>query len=392
MLAGHIDIAEHYCLTGWVADPDAPDRRIGLEILVDGEVDGQLTAEEPRPDLARVGKLGDGRHGFTHFFARPLALTRAYHILVREAGTRARPPGAEFTLQPRAIRAAEELRPVMVTSAGRSGSTLLMRRLGNHPGIVIADQAPYEMKLATYYAKAFEVLTSPGNVERSVAPDKIYDDPFQLGLNPFQHHDFENVLPGRAAFFGFWRETAAPIVAGAFKDILVRFYLRLGAAQGKHTAQWFAEKTSLFDPIRGFVRAAFPTAREIVLVRDPRDVYCSYRSFWSATPGYAVQVLRTMRDTLMRIRAEEGEDVLILRYEDLVSAGAASLAKVGAFLELDQPIPLQPAAEAALFTGHGTAGSPERSIGRWRRDVPADELLAIDRDFGDMLDAFGYER
>ena len=36
MLVGYIDIAESYCAAGWAPDPDAPDRRIALEMLVGG--------------------------------------------------------------------------------------------------------------------------------------------------------------------------------------------------------------------------------------------------------------------------------------------------------------------------------------------------------------------
>ena len=392
MLVGHIDVAEHSCLSGWVADPSAPDQPVMLEILVDGASDGTVLAADLRPDLAQLGKYGDGRHGFTHFFARPLAITRAYHIVVHTQQADLRPPGGEFVLQAHALRAPETLAPLLVTSAGRSGSTLLMARLANHPAITLAHQPPFEMKLATYYAKAFEVLTAPGDPLRSVPADKIYDDPYHLGLNPFHHHDFEELLGSRAAFFGFWRDTAAPVVAGAFKETIVRFYTRLAAVQGKPAVAWFAEKTSIFDPVRGFVRAVFPEVREVVLVRDPRDVFCSYRAFWSATPEYGMQVMRTMRDNLLRIHAEAAADTLILRYEDLVSAGAASMARVGAFMGRAQPIPLRTAAEAALFSGHGTAGSPERSLGRWRRELRSEEILAIDAEFGEMLEAFDYER
>jgi hypothetical protein len=41
--------------------------------------------------------------------------------------------------------------------------------------------------------------------------------------------------------------------------------------------------------------------------------------------------------------------------------------------------------------GHGTAGSPEASIGRWRTDLAPELRLAVEETFGDLLQEFGYE-
>ncbi|MGC8470133.1 MAG: hypothetical protein ACP5NI_09545, partial [Acetobacteraceae bacterium] len=125
--------------------------------------------------------------------------------------------------------------------------------------------------------------------------------------------------------------------------------------------------------------------------RDPRDVFLSYRAFWRTDPAYARQMMRITRDALVSIRAAADPSVLILRYEDLIGAGAASQARLSAFLGLGAPLTLAPAAEAGLFAGHGTAGSPEASVGRWRRELPAEEIVAFAREFGDMLTAFEYE-
>ena len=398
MLVGHIDIAEYYCIAGWVADPAAPDRRITLEVLVGGEIVGRAVADRARPDLARHGGFGDGNHGFLHYFDRPLPMTRAFNIAVRDAATGALMPGGAFSLPPepiapvRGLPAVPTLTPVLVTSAGRSGSTLLMGRLRQHPDIIVADQPPFEMKQATYYAKAFDVLTSPGNRERSLAPEKIYDDPFTLGFNPYHHLDFESVFPDPGALYEFQRTTAASILAAAFADILNRFYVGLGAAQRKPGAGCFAEKCSIYDPTRAFVRAVAPGTKEIVLVRDPRDLFLSYRAFWHTTPEYTHQVLRSLRNALAAIAAAPSPLVLPVRYEDLVTDAAATMKRIGAFLGLDQGLTARGPGETALFAGHGTAGAPERSIGRWREELPAEEGVAMTHEFGNMLEAFGYER
>ena len=49
------------------------------------------------------------------------------------------------------------------------------------------------------------------------------------------------------------------------------------------------------------------------------------------------------------------------------------------------------AADAPELRGHGTAGSPEASIGRWRHDLSPELRAAVAETFGDLLQQFGYE-
>jgi len=392
MLAGHVDFAAHHCVAGWVADRDNPQRRVELLILVDGEECGRVIADEMRPDLQKLEGMGDGKHGFRYFFDRPLTLTRTYNVVIRCAKTGWTLPKGEFYLADRPIRTKDELRPLLITSTGRSGSTLLMRRLGNDPAIVMADQFPFEMKLMTYYSKAFDVLTSPGNRERSVEPDRIYNDPYYLGLNPFHHHDFSAVFPGGETLFEFFRDTAAPLVAFSFKEIITSFYRQMRAFQGKNRAGFFAEKSSIFDPIRNFVRSIYDEAKEIVLIRDPRDTYCSYRSFWSVSSDQAMRVMRTFQHQVKQIQARSDRNVLTCRYEDMIADGGAALQRIAEFLELGRGIQTNLATETSIFAGHGTSQSPEASVGRWRRELSATEITDFEVEFAELMDMFGYER
>ena len=48
------------------------------------------------------------------------------------------------------------------------------------------------------------------------------------------------------------------------------------------------------------------------------------------------------------------------------------------------------APDAPELRGHGTAGSPGASIGRWRHDLPPELLTAVEETFGDLLQEFDY--
>lgn len=391
MLVGHVDTAQHHMVSGWVADSEAPNRRIELEILVNGEICGRVIADAPRDDLLALGKYGDGQHGFQYYFDLPLTLIRDYSILLRDARTGQVIPGGELWLTRRQISAKDELSPVLVTATGRSGTTLLMRRLANHRRITLVEQLPYEMKLLSYYSKAFDVLTSPGNRERSVDPDHIYDDPFHLGLNPFHHHYFNRAFPSPGMLHEFFRETSAPIIANSFKEIVTRFYRQLAATQGKDQAIYFAEKCSVFDPVRNFVRSIYKETKEIVLVRDPRDTYCSSRAFWSERGEDALRLLRSVRQETMAIVQEKPPNVVFVRYEDLIQRAGDESLRISELLGLADPIAVNAQAEAAIFDSHATSRDQSASVGRWRSELTAEERAVFSKEFRDFLVRFNYD-
>src|SRR4051794_1410386 len=94
---------------------------------------------------------------------------------------------------------------------------------------------------------------------------------------------------------------------------------------------------------------------------------------------------------------ERGAPGSLVRYEDLVGEPAATLAPLLATLGLQAT----PATIASLIAaaapetpelrGHGTAGSPAASIGRWRHDLAPELLAAVEATFGELLQEFGYE-
>jgi hypothetical protein len=47
--------------------------------------------------------------------------------------------------------------------------------------------------------------------------------------------------------------------------------------------------------------------------------------------------------------------------------------------------------EGGLLDGHRTVDDPMRTIGRWRRDLPAELAAECNEILADVLDGFGYE-
>jgi len=390
MLTGHIDSADHHAIIGWAADTDRPDNRLELSIRVNGQEQGRIIANRPRQGLRQRGIYGDGAHEFAYAFDPPLSPLRAYDIVVRFLDTPADVPNGRFRIDP--VRPLDlALRPLLVTATGRSGTTVLMHRLGNAREVVIADDYPFEMKLLTYYSHALEVLTTASSVKQPILLDDLTRAPHQLGLNPFHHPQMERVYPLPEHLYHAFGRRAAMRLAPAIRAIIDDFYRDMQVHTAKPRARFFAEKSDVFTAARNFARLAFDGVREIMLVRDPRDVHCSRQAFWSDTAETSLQNLRTVQATVLPILERDRPELLIVRYEDLILQPAETLGRIATYLGLDHAIELRPESEDKMFSTHGTSKNPAASIGRWKRELSAEDQAAFALSFKPFLDAFGYE-
>lgn len=81
---GSLESADCGSIVGWAWDARRPDTPINVEVLIDGVSQGQVTANEARPDLAAAGK-GDGRHGFSLPTPQAAKDNRVHTVAVRFA-------------------------------------------------------------------------------------------------------------------------------------------------------------------------------------------------------------------------------------------------------------------------------------------------------------------
>ena len=165
------------------------------------------------------------------------------------------------------------LRPLLLSATGRSGTTLLMRRRAmrqKSPAII-----RFGMGLLTYYAHALKVLTKASSVQDPASIDQVTEDLYPPGLNPFHHTDMEQMFPDHASLYWSFRRWAGARLRGAFHDIVDYFCREMQIHTRKPQAIFFAEKSDVFITARYSGQLAFDKTRELLLVRDLRDVYCS---------------------------------------------------------------------------------------------------------------------
>jgi hypothetical protein len=268
--------------------------------------------------------------------------------------------------------------PILVTGPGRSGTTLLMAILATLPQVSVAELIPYEVKLLAYYA--------------TMHPDKLRRDEVSVGFNPFNNDIFNSVFKERSIVEDFFESYVPDKIGRTFADIIVEYYSRLAKDQGKVVPRYFAEKSNDIAPWpRTFARAAFPSIKEIVLFRDPRDLYCSRKAFFKYDTVRAMaEVTHTCR-TLADILDHGGKDLLAVSYESLILQPAQSLDMLSIFLEI--PVRMLDAdTQRVLFAGHSTSGTPRASIGRWKADMTNEEKAAALEAWQEFLVRFGYDK
>ncbi len=297
------------------------------------------------------------------------------------------------------------LQPLLVSSFGRTGTTLLMRMLAAHPAVVVYARPPYEARGGKYWMHVLKTLAAPTDARKRVgAPMEFHLEPLAAGGNPFY-----------SGSFAAWPEVEA-WSGGAYVEDLAAFcqrgidgwYLATAAAQNQANAPlvYFAEK-HFPDAYPRLMRDLYPGARELFLVRDFRDMVASMRAynarnesgdFGRDKAGSDGEWLAYLHQNFLVLRAawrDRGEPGSLVRYEDLVRDPAPTLRSLLTFLGLEAAPEtlacLVAAAEAPELRGHGTSGSPAASIGRWRNDLSPELCSAVEETFGDLLREFGFE-
>jgi len=235
------------------------------------------------------------------------------------------------------------------------------------------------------------VLTAPADLERSAHPDHLEGDGFHVGFNPFHSPQYAQAFRAPAPVRDYFDQFAPDRLAGCARDLIEEYYRRLARDKGKQ-AGFFAEKgNNLHKPTRMFTRRAFGQVRELVIVRDPRDVLCSHMAYFSSSADKAFAQLTHAGRQLLAIRAEAREDIHVLKYEDMVRGDSACFAELSAFIG----VRIEPDAGdrgREVFRRHGTSVSPEASVARWRANLPERLKAQCAADWGDFFAAFGYQQ
>jgi sulfotransferase family protein len=291
--------------------------------------------------------------------------------------------------------------PIAVTALPRSGATLVMRLLAAHPEVVVAGAHPHSARPAAYWEHLLRVLSAPADPQGSSHPDTFDADLHWIGSHPLNGPPLTDA-PEVRTWLG--REYVEDLAAFSRRNAS-QLYRRVAASQGKRAPRFYAEKREP-GPTARLTASLHPSAREILVVRDFRDMACSMLAFARGggdgeQPGRDEDFLLSLVPALTRLVAyarERGQTALLVRYEDLIHSPAETLARVLGHLGLGcerrrtRALLATAGTETEEMLAHRTSTDAAASVGRHVSDLDADALAVAEEVFAPALAAFGYAR
>jgi hypothetical protein len=387
-IGGHVDDVSREQVRGWAMPPQS-NGPAKIQIVVNGQVHGTCVADIVREGLGEViGQPGNDAHAFVYEFHPPLSMFREYRLEIRVAETGELIPSGARTIH--AIRAQRAtLAPVLITSRGRAGTTLLMRHLSGHPEVVVADAYPYEVELMAYYVTALNVMAAPRFDGTQDKPDMVEEalETCAIGGNPWNIPALHRHVGGDELERMF-AESVPLHLSSLFRTVVLDYYSIAARKSDKRQVRFIAEKCGLSEHIRHGIRGVMGEIKEIVLVRDPRDFLCSARSYWKLPDERILPMMDDVYRAYAALAGQDEHDVLMIRYEDLVAEQSCTLGRISDFIGLTEPFAEGEATD--LFLRHGTSSTPLASIGRWRKELAPDVCQHCEHRFASFMELLGY--
>lgn len=250
-------------------------------------------------------------------------------------------------------------RSIVVLSDKSSGSTLLQRLLTGHPDVHVVPVTPHQENETLYWAKAAAALGLPqqpimGSTAVPMSPGRGARTLLEL-LNANDSCPWTGPVDQELVFDGWER------LSRRYGPVFLE-------KSPHHLHSWSAIELMLrLRDERG------ADLRFVGLVRDPMDTLYSMWRRWGVVPERRQHDWVRAYSNLLRLAGVVGPDLLLLRYEDLVSradAGAHVCARLGL---RSTPMPL--------------ADVHQGSVGRWRPDRgfgfrPGPALVALGGEMG----------
>jgi hypothetical protein len=389
-------------LVGWALAEAAPLARI--EVLQEGRVVAEAEPEDARPDIAAAFPVEHAERAGFRVSVSALDLRQDFELTVIARGAdgfhaRIATLGGERASLP---AAGEELiQPLIVNTIGRSGSTWLVWLLSCLPEAVAFSPWARDARVGTYWTSALQGLARPQSYLAQLVPGPLEDRAWWLDRS-----DLRPGVGGDKELEAWLGGEAIESVAEFCQSRIDAFYARV-ADPGTHP-RYFVEKYMPYQLTPDLLSELYPGAREMILVRDFRDMLCSVIAFndkrgWegfgraaAASDEEYVQttVANSARRLLRRLR-ERGEAAHLVRYEDLIRKPEETLAGMMAYLGLDAGEELVAAAleraESNSLDSHRTTEKASASIDRWKRDLSPELAEVCAGVLDPVLTEFGYE-
>lgn len=267
--------------------------------------------------------------------------------------------------------------PIFVAGAERSGTSLMYALLATHPKIAMTRRT----NLWRYFYGQFGDLEDDRNLDRCLEVARRYKRLVKLDA------DWEAI---RREFVG------GPRTYPRLFDLIERQYAdRVGRPR-------WGDKSLLTERHADEIFAAYPGARMIHMIRDPRDRYASVQKRWGRRRGgvgMGTAEWRFSATMAERNRTAHPESYLVIKYEDLVADPVEVTREVCSFIGEDFVSEMLTLAGDEDFriqgsnSSYGPRGvgviSPD-SVGKFPQVLSKQQIQFIETSVGEPMSRFGY--
>jgi hypothetical protein len=306
------------------------------------------------------------------------------------------------------------LQPLIINSLGRSGTTWLMHLLAQHLKIATYKNYPYELPVIEHFLHNMLIRnTFESYPDQIPYPDLDVNDLFKLNRHRMYYVKEETLK------YLFRKQQVDELACFCQEQIdkyieqILSFQQQRG--EGLENPIYFAEK--LINPSREteylsrLLWELYPQGKEIILVRDFRDMFCSIFSFMKKrnlkicfgldfqhahTDEEYVKITKERIDFIWDCWETRKHKAYLVRYEDLIEKPVPILKGIFKYLNLDhdeailQMILQQSSRKNNEMTEHITSSTVDASLGRWKKDLSPELQLLCNEAFKPALEAFGY--
>jgi hypothetical protein len=399
--AGYKTDTHHLEIGGWVFGAQSPVAHVAVYDYQGVEIQ-RTPCNLARPDGARFVPSAVHQPGG---FWLPLSILanqcEVRYTLVAILADGSFAPFTQMTIKAGRFSAFQPaLSPLLLTSLGRTGSTWVMGILAQHPEIIAVNPEGHDVRAASYWASVAAGLAQPKSYMQIVSPSNMDADGWWLGgpLSP-------DVAAPDDALLRFMHGAGVESVTDFCLKQIESFYQHLQSVEGRDPPRYYVEK---HDPRLGRVtlRNLCPDAREVVLIRDPRDVICSALAFNKKRgfEGFGRQAVTSDEEyvrwfkgsiaLLLNLLDSPTRPIHLLRYEELVQRPEETLRALFTYLQVDASdatiahVLKEPSKR--LLREHRTTKTPEASVGRWHTDLTPGMRAAARETLDPILLKLGY--
>ena len=390
---------------GWAVGKSAPVACV--EVVHEGRPIVELPLGVTRPEIgSSFTDIAEAeRSGFWGSFGG-LKLRARFELVLRarlESGQRVPLSALRGEREPLRTGYDPLVQPLMITTHGRSGSTWLVWLLSCHPQVVAFGPFAHDPRVATYWMTVLQELSQPASYLAQLDPPPLATPRWWLGEGAVGRSVRDDA--GATRWLGLDAVRSLGAMCQARIDCF--YAAQTDVQHDSRRVKYFVEKFSPGLVVTDLLHEIYPRAKEVILVRDFRDMFCSIRAYNArrASKGFGLKqgesdaeyiastLCRFARSLLQRWRARKGATHL-LRYEDLVLEPERAFRELADYLDIDStPATLKDALERAgsrNVTSHQTAPDPVASIGRWRQDLTPELIELCEEVLGPLLTEFGY--